>query len=158
MRKLILAAILVFPQMAPAQELPAEKVLVLACLENLDQGTTWPQCAGLMFQPCEGEEVGSEGHVACLKGEREGWGREMEGLQTQVFDSITTGGTSELVDVLGQWTGYVGQKCQEVAAQRVETGAESARLGCEITEMVGLVGEFAACLEGRSAAPYCEFK
>lgn len=141
-----------------AEPIPEDQILVMACLENIEQSTTWGQCLNLMFQPCAAEEVGSDGHAACLKSERTRWRSTMENLQEQVFDTITVSGGSELAGVMGQWTGYVGQKCQEVAATRADTGALSARLGCEITEFVGLSGEFAACLEGRSNAPYCQYK
>ncbi len=141
-----------------AESVPEDQILVLACLENIEQSTTWGQCLNLMFQPCAQQEVGSDGHANCLRSERTRWRATMENLQEQVFDVITVSGGSELAGVMGQWTGYVAQKCQEVAATRAETGPESARLGCEITEFVGLTGEFAACLEGRSNAPYCQYK
>jgi hypothetical protein len=148
-----LAAAPAFAQTTIAED----KVLVLACLENLEQGTTWPQCVELMFQPCVSREVGTEAHTACLGGVREEWSGTVKILQDEVMDAVTTGGTSELVDLLGQWTGYVVQKCQQVAVSKPD-GEESARLGCEISELAGLSGEFAACLEGRSSAGYCEFK
>lgn len=143
---------------ALAEDLPKDQIFVLACLENLEQSTTWGQCLNLMFQPCADNDVGSEAHVSCLTSERTRWRSSLENLQEQVFGAITVAGGGELADVMGQWTGYVAQKCQEVAASKVETGAQSARLGCEITEMVGLTGEFAACLEGRSTMAYCAFK
>lgn len=150
------------PMVAYGQEASGEisddQILVLACLENLEQGTTWGQCLNLIFQPCVSHEVGSDGHVTCLTTERGVWRAAMDTLQSQVFDALTPAGGSELAGVMGQWTGYMAQKCQEVAASKPESGAASARLGCEITELVGLTGEFAACLEGRSAAPYCQFK
>jgi hypothetical protein len=46
-----------------------DKVLVLACLENMEQGTTWPQCVELMFQPCVSESAGLSGEFsACREG------------------------------------------------------------------------------------------
>jgi hypothetical protein len=161
MRHLILAAgLLCMGMNGPvlAQELDKDKVLVLACLEQMDQSTTWNQCLNLMFQPCVGEEVGSDGHVACLTGERTAWGKVAERLQLDVSAAITADGNTQLAEILGSWTGVIVQNCAEVAAAKAATGSESARLGCEITEVVGLSGELAACLEGRSTAEFCTFK
>ena len=134
-----------------------DKILVLACLENMEQGTTWPQCEELMVQPCVSHEVGTDAHAACLGGVRKEWSETVTTLQDEVIEAVTSAGSSELLDLMGQWTGYVVQKCQDVAASK-PNGAESARLGCEISELAGLSGEFAACLEGRSQAGYCEFR
>lgn len=141
-----------------AQELSEDKVLVLACLGQMEQTTTWNQCLNLMFQPCVGEEVGSDGHVACLKVEREGWSKAAENLQIEVGAAITAEGNLQLAELLRQWTSVIVQNCQDVAQSRAATGSESARLGCEITEIVGLTEEFVACLDGRSLAEYCSFK
>lgn len=145
------------PVAAAETPIAQDKVLVLACLEAMEAGTTWPQCVELMFQPCVSHEVGTLAHTTCLSGVREEWSGTVQTLQDEVIEAVTTGGTSELLDLMGQWTGYVVQKCQDVAEAKT-TGAESARLGCEISELAGLSGEFAACLEGRSSAGYCELK
>lgn len=48
---------------------PQDKILVFACLENMEQGTTWPQCVELMFQPCVSESAGLSGEFsACVEG------------------------------------------------------------------------------------------
>ena len=156
-------ALWVAPMGAQAQTLLAQdKVVVLACLENMENGTenatTWNQCTTLMFQPCAEEEVGLAGHVACLKAERTGWQASLETLQAKVFEAITVQASGELSDLLEGWTKFVGQKCQEVAMQRAGTGADAAQVGCEIAEMVGLSSEYAACLEGRSTAPFCKIE
>lgn len=161
MKQIILTAgvaFLAFAQPSLAVEIDDEKVLVLACLERMEDGTTWSQCLNLMFQPCVGETVGSEGHVACLTTERVAWGKVAETLQLEVSGAITAKGNTELAEILGSWTGIIVQNCAEIAAAKSATGADSARLGCEISEVVGLSGELAACLEGRSAAEYCTFK
>ncbi|RLJ60336.1 hypothetical protein BCF46_0534 [Litoreibacter meonggei] len=152
----LIAALAATPAMAQ-DTIAQDKVLVLACLETMEAGTTWPQCVELMFQPCVSHEVGTDAHATCLGGVREEWSGTVKTLQDEVIDAVTTSGSSQLLDLLGQWTSYVVQKCQEVAASKQE-GAESARLGCEISEFAGLSGEFAACLEGRSKAGYCEFR
>ncbi len=141
---------------AAAQDGPIaqDKVLVLACLEQMEQTTTWPQCVELMFQPCVAEEVGSEAHQACLGGVRTEWATAVQSLQNEVLDAVTAQGKTEVIDLMGSWTNFVVQKCEDVAAAR-PTNSESARLGCEISELAGLSGEFAACLEGRSTAQYC---
>lgn len=143
---------------AQAEVLADDKVLVLACLEQMDVSTNWNQCLNLMFQPCVGEDVGSDAHVACLSSEREEWSKSAEILQREVSGAITGEGAVQLAEILGQWTGIIVQDCAEIARTKAETGSESARLGCEITEIVGLTGELAACLEGRSTAEYCQFK
>jgi hypothetical protein len=152
------AACLAFAQPSFALEIEDEKVLVLACLEQMDNETTWNQCLNLMFQPCVGEVVGSDGHVACLKDERIEWGKVAEKLQREVSAAVTAKGNTQLAEIMGSWTGIIVQNCADVGASRQATGSESARLGCEISEMVGLSGELAACLEGRSTAEYCAFK
>ncbi|PTX56576.1 hypothetical protein C8N43_1235 [Litoreibacter ponti] len=154
----LIAALMAAPTVAQANTTIAEdKVLVLACLENMGTTTQWPQCVELMFQPCVSHEVGTDAHAACLGEVRKGWVTTVEILQKDLTDAITLDASAEVLDIMGQWTGYVVQKCQAQAASR-ETGAESARLGCEISEMAGLSGEFAACIEGRSTAQYCEYK
>lgn len=143
---------------AAADRLDEDQILVLACLENLEDSTSWPQCSALLFQPCAQEEVGSDGHVACLQVQRDRWSASADGLRDDVSDALVPDAATELADLLAQWSGFVVKKCENVAAQRVETGADSARLGCEITELTGLSGELAACLEGRSVAEYCKFE
>ncbi|MFY0692061.1 MAG: hypothetical protein JXR14_09105 [Paracoccaceae bacterium] len=140
-----------------AEPLDEGKLQVLSCLEQLDQGVEWSQCLDLMFGPCVDHAVGSQPHLACLGEERQAWRLVLEDLQAQVFEAVTPLGASELATLLGQWTGYVVQKCEAVGLARADISAEAGQLGCEITEMVGLSGEFAACLEGRSAAPYCSY-
>ena len=153
----LIAALMTSPAMAADTTVSPDKVLVLACLENMGTSTQWSQCVELMFQPCVANEVGSDAHAACLGEERKIWADTVRILQTDLQAAITTEASSQVVDIMGQWTGYVVQKCEEQAAART-TGAESARLGCEISELAGLSGEFAACIEGRSTAQYCVYK
>jgi len=153
----LIAALMATPAMADDTAIGDDKVLVLACLENMGQTTQWPQCVELMFQACVSHEVGSEAHAACLSTEREDWANTVRSLQADLQAAITPDASAEVLDIMGQWTGYVVQKCQEQADAR-STGKESARLGCEISELAGLSGEFAACIEGRSTAQYCVYK
>ncbi|MEM9434808.1 MAG: hypothetical protein AAGA12_12870 [Pseudomonadota bacterium] len=141
-----------------AQVLSEDKVLVLTCLERMDaeeNPTSWGQCLNQIFAPCAAEQVGAEPHLQCLEEQRMSWRSVSEDLLEEVFGAITQEGSAELATLLGPWTGYVVQKCETVAKERAATSAEAGRLGCEITEIVGLSGEYVACLEGRSAAPYC---
>ncbi len=150
---------LTFTALAQAAEplIAEDKVLVLGCLEQIEQGTTWRQCVNLMFEPCAAQTPGTDGHVACLNGVRGEWSETVQTLQVEVMDAVTLTGQSQISDLMDLWSKFVVQKCNEVAIAK-PTGAESARLGCEISEFAGLADEFAACLEGRSTADYCEIK
>lgn len=134
---------------------PEAHINALACNENLDISTTWPQCLGLIFADCQTDQVGSADHITCLDATRESWTMTVDGLRGEVLETVTTEAALELGNLLGQWTGYVAQKCQSVADSKPENGQKAARFGCEITEIVGLSGELAACLEGRSTGRYC---
>ncbi|MEM7470820.1 MAG: hypothetical protein AAF340_05655 [Pseudomonadota bacterium] len=158
MRSLTLAAMLMATP-AAAQDLPIadDKVVVLACLEKMEISTTWNQCLDLMFQPCAAETPGTEGHAACLTGVRDDWSGAVQLLQNDVMEVVTTNGANQVLNLIVIWTDFVSQKCDDVAQSRAQ-GAESARLGCEVSELAGLTDEFAACLQGRSTAEYCELK
>lgn len=138
-------------------DIAEDKLLVLACLENLEGSTTWSQCVNLMFEPCAEQTPGTESHAACLGEERAEWTGTVEVLQDVVLEAVAPQSKAEVVDLMGLWTTYVAQKCNEVASSK-PAGAESARLGCEVSELAGLSAEFAACLEGRSTADYCTLK
>ena len=160
MKKLIVAAALcTFGEMGQAQSsLPQEHINVMACLENMGTNSSWNQCLGLIFAPCATDEVGSETHVACLQVQREHWTTSMQLLQTDVTDAITLKSAEDLSEILSGWINYVSQKCQ-AGEDVADTSALAAKqLGCQITEIAGLSGEYAACLEGRSTADYCVLK
>ena len=160
MKKLMIAAALcTFGGMARAQSsLPQEHINAMACLENMGASTSWNQCLGLIFAPCLEVEVGSEAHVSCLQGQREKWSTSMQFLQKDVTDAITLKSAEDLFEILSGWINYVSQKCQ-VGEDATDNSAMAAKqLGCQITELVGLSGEYAACLEGRSTADYCVLK
>ncbi len=155
-------ALLTGPALAESQEsvLTQEQTVVLACVERLDaaeQATQWPQCVNLIFAPCAQETVGSAPHLTCLTEERVSWNSAVEGLQAQVMEAVTPEGASTLTDLLDQWTDYVALKCNAVAREKAGISADAAQIGCEVAEMVGLSGEYAACLEGRSTAPFCVY-
>ncbi|WP_420862900.1 hypothetical protein [Algirhabdus cladophorae] len=156
MKRMILAAALAFAMPAHAAPgLTEHQTMVVGCLEQMENGTTWGQCVNLMFSPCAAEAVGSDGHVACLTTQRDSWRETKDGLQRALIPLLTVAGGTEMVNLMGQWTGYVGQKCAEVGRQNTTTGAEAAVLGCEISELSGITVEFAACHDQISTAPYC---
>ena len=158
MNKFIAAALVIFGTAGQADPiLPKAHVSALACLENLGTKSTWNQCLGQLFAPCLGDDVGSESHVRCLKGQREDWSVSMTFLQAEVTDAITLKAATEMSEILGGWVNYVSQKCEAVSVN-ASVSADAARLGCQITEFAGLAGEYAACLEGRSTAKFCVLK
>ena len=156
---LIAAAICTLGCAVQAQSsLPREHINAMACLENMEASTTWNQCLGLIFKPCLEDVVGSEAHVSCLQGQRKGWNGSMQLLQSDVTDAITLKSAEDLAKILSGWINYVSQKCQAGADPTGNPAVAVKQLGCQITEIVGLTGEYAACLEGRSTAEYCILK
>ena len=139
-------------------KLPQAHVNSMACLENMVQSTSWGQCLSLIFEPCASLEVASEAHVACLQSEREGWTASMRLLQVDVTKAITVKSAEDLASILSGWINYVSQKCQADGDPEGNLPLAAKQLGCQITELAGLSGEYAACLEGRSTADYCVLK
>ena len=138
-----------------AEALPDNHAAVVACLSGMDQGGTWERCMEELFSPCAEHGVASDAHLACLMSEREGWLSTVEVQQAAVTAELTTKGAMELGQVMGHWFGFVANKCNGVGAQFSGTGAEAAYVGCEISEMAGLIVELQACQGGRSTAQYC---
>ncbi|KMW56505.1 hypothetical protein AIOL_001459 [Candidatus Rhodobacter oscarellae] len=137
------------------QLLPAAKAPTVACIGTLDNGRTWGECMALLFEPCAATEVGSSPHLTCLLAERETWLSVIAGEQEAVNAVVSSKGAIELGQLMNQWFGYVGNKCAEVGAGKGQTGADTAQVGCEMSQMVSLVAELVDCREGRSQAPYC---
>jgi hypothetical protein len=138
--------------------LPKEHINAMACLENMETSTTWSQCLGLIFAPCSRNKVGSELHLSCLQGQNEDWNSSMQLLQSNLTEMITLKSVEDLTKILSGWINYVSQKCQAGLDAAGNPSAKAKQLGCQITETVGLTGEYAACLEGRSTAEYCVMK
>jgi len=156
MKRLMLAAALALPVPAlAAPQVTGHQANVVSCLEQMENGTTWGQCVNLMFSPCATLEVGSDDHVACLTTQRDTWRDTKDQLQRDLIPLLTVAGGTEMVNLMGQWSGYVGQKCADVGRQNASTGADAAILGCEISELAGITVEFAACVDQISTAPYC---
>ena len=147
--------LLALPLGAEEAGLSEEQAQVLTCLDGMGAGTEWGQCVGLMFAPCADQDVGSEGHVACLTQLHSDWRVSMDGARTGLMAELTSTGSTELAQLMGQWFGLVAQNCSDVAVAKEPGFAEAAQLGCEISEMAGVTSEFVACHEGRSTAPYC---
>ena len=82
----------------------------------------------------------------------------MQLLQSDVTDAITLKSAEDLAKSLSGWINYVSQKCQAGADPTGNPAVAVKQLGCQITEIVGLTGEYAACLEGRTTAEYCVLK
>ena len=156
---IIMAVFCLFNTSVQAQSsLPQEHINAMACLENMQATTTWSQCLGLMFAPCSGDQVGSDAHVACLQGQWKDWNGSMQLLQSDVTDAITLKSAEDLAKILSGWINYVSQKCQAGMDGIDDPLVAAKQLGCQITEISGLTGEYAACLEGRSTAEYCVMK
>ena len=141
-------------------QLPENKAKVVACLDTLDVdgGTTWDQCMGLLFEPCAEHEVGGEDHLACLLADRDTWLTGLEREQARTAAMITAQGKNDLDQIMAQWRGYVRNKCANVGANNASTGADAAQAGCEMAELASVVGELTACSDQRSILPYCVLK
>ena len=152
----LLAALgLAAPATAQQQTLTEAQAQVTSCLFAIDAETTWPQCAGLLFAPCREQEVGTEGHVACLREQQQAWQGAMMGQVSLLSEILTTDGSNELTQLMGGWINLIAQNCGEVASTKEGLAARSAELGCQISEIAGATTEFLACAEGLSSAPYC---
>ena len=131
---------------------------VLACVSGIDSETSWAECRTMMFEPCSQHQVGSEDHLGCLSAQQKGWQKTMNTTLEELDKQLTTTGSAMVVDIMGQWLGYVNVKCAGVAAAKAAISSDAAHAGCEIAETVGITSEFNTCLEGNSASPYCTFK
>ena len=151
---LLVALWLATPGLAQ-QPLTEEQAQITSCLYAIDAETTWPQCAGLLFAPCREQEVGTEGHVACLREQQRAWQGAMLGQVALLSEILTPDGSTELTQLMGGWINLTAQNCGEIAAAKQGLAARSAELGCQISEIAGATTEFRACAEGLSTAPYC---
>lgn len=141
-----------------ADEQETRQTQTVACLSQMDAGTTWEQCRGMMFEPCADQELGSAPHVACLKSEKADWKDHLDANITILNNKLSMDGAAQLTELLVSWNDYVGKKCDAVAQSRVGAGQEAALIGCEISEYAGVATEFSACLTGQSDTPYCKFQ
>lgn len=144
------------PQSAVAQGAVQDQVV--ACLSTMGAQTTWDQCRRGLFEPCAQETVGSEPHLTCLQTQKNDWRLHLDAKTDALNTRLTTEGSGQLTDLLGQWFGYVGNKCTAVAQEKADISADAALLGCEISEFAGLATEFDSCLQGNSTSPYCTLK
>jgi hypothetical protein len=149
------ALLAALPVAAEPVPLPEDRQPVLACVDAMESDADWDQCLTLIFAPCEGLDVGTPLHLECLVSERQVWIKALEHEQATLSDLLIPTASSEMAAIMGEWIGYVGQKCGDVAKEKASISAEAAQLGCEIAEAVGVTSEFAACRAGNSTAPYC---
>ena len=154
MARWTLALALLLPLPAMAQDRDA----VLACVAGMETEADWAACREMMFEGCAAHEVGSDGHLSCLTEDRTGWQDRLDAATEATGAALTPEGATELGQLLGQWYGFVGNKCAGVAAQRAAISEDAARLGCEISEVVGLLTELNSCRAGTSTSPYCILK
>ena len=91
-----LALGLAAPVAAETIDLTEDQAAVVGCIEALGEGTTWNQCLGLMFQQCAAEDVGSDGHVACLSDLHAGWSGTMESTRIRLMPKLTPTGSEQL--------------------------------------------------------------
>ena len=147
------------PGIAQDGPLTEHQGVVVDCLLAMEAGNaSWPQCVSMMFAPCAEEQVATPGHVSCLAGEHKAWQAAMLTQHSVINERLTTGGSSELTQIFGGWVNAVAQNCAQRAASKEGDAAEATKLGCEISEIAGVVTEFAACDRGMSSAPYCVFQ
>jgi len=131
--------------------------LVLDCLARIGDETTWQECRGMMFAPCQEHKIGTDTHAACLLGEKNNWENKLTDIQEELVSKLTKTGNGELAELMSSWVEFRDARCSEVSASNA-SAEKSVRLGCEITEIAGLSAEFQACLEGRSTTQYCVLK
>ena len=96
--------------------------------------------------------------MAWLQSEGGGWTAYRLLLQGDVTKASTGKSAEELGSIWGGWINDVAQKCQADGYPEGNLPLAAKQLGCQITELAGLSGEYAACLEGRSTADYCVLK
>ena len=111
-----------------------------------------------MFAPCADQDVGSEGHLACLSAERESWRFAKLAAKKDVIDRLTEDGMAELSGLMLAWPEFVQDKCNAVGDARASISREAADLGCQVSEYALLTNEMTACLAGRSTEEYCQLK
>ena len=100
----------------------ADGKAVFDCLGEVGASTTWEQCLGAMFEPCEDLSVGGDAHLACLSGEREEWLDRLQTDQADVMEILAPKGAAELEGLLSAWPTYVQSKCSSVADSRASAG------------------------------------
>ncbi len=131
---------------------------VLNCLAEVGARTDWNTCLNTMFAPCAGQEIGSEGHLTCLKTEREDWRLAKSAAEGALVDRLSKAGMQELSGLMLAWPKFVDTKCTAVAEGRADISYDAAQLGCQIAEIALMTNEFTACVEERSVEDYCQLE
>lgn len=154
--RIFLASLMLLTTPALAQPI-TNQTLVLNCLAVIGDETSWQECRGMMFAPCQEHSVGTATHQSCLLKQKTDWENEMADQQELLVEKLTLPGNSMLAELMGNWFSYRETLCNDLAEAKPEAG-NSAKLGCEVAEIAGITAEFQACLEGRSTTPYCTVK
>ena len=154
--RFLAAFFVIFTSQVSAQPVTNQD-LVLSCLAQIGEETSWQECRGMIFAPCQEHAVGTDTHSACLLKQKMDWETEMIETQEILLEKLTLSGNSMLGELMGNWFSYREAKCNEVAQARPDV-EKSAKLGCEVAEIAGITAEFEACLEGRSTTPYCTIR
>ena len=142
----------------PAMAEDAVQDQVLACVQQMDQGTSWSTCLNMMFAPCGDEKVGSETHLTCLADQQVIWQQTKAAVEGEMLESLTQAGTVELSGLMLAWPSFVKHKCKAVAEGRADISFDAAFIGCEISEVMLMTNEFVACTKGLSLEAYCDRK
>jgi len=137
-----------------AQTTVTNQTLVLNCLASVGDETSWPECRGMIFLPCEEHTAGTTVHLSCLLKQKTDWENRMADTQENLLEELTPEGNSMLAALMSQWGVFRDSRCDGVANSQ-PGGERPARLGCEIMEIAALTAEFEACLAGRSQTSYC---
>lgn len=153
---LILVACAIAAATLARADTPQENVL--SCFSEMGVSTEWNDCLNRMFAPCTGQDVGSDGHIACLTQERNDWRAAKFEAETGVLERLTEDGLTELSGLMLAWPKFVEDKCNAVGAARAQISSEAANLGCQISELALLTNEMTACLDGRSTEDYCQLR
>lgn len=156
LRHAIVAALAAVSMAAPAAAEPFHDQVV-GCLSTMQTDEDWAACRAALFAPCPTEVAGSQKHVACLREQEAGWEAYLQARHERLVERLTGDGAVALTTLVGQWRGYVGDRCAQVASQKPEVG-EAADLGCRISQISGLATELSRCENGVSGEPYCELK
>jgi len=137
-----------------AQTSVNNQTVVLDCLATVGDETSWEECRGMIFSPCEEHTAGTTVHLSCLLKQKTDWENRMADTQENLLERLTPEGNSMLAELMSQWGVFRDSRCDGIANSQ-PGGERPARLGCEIMEIAALTAEFEACIAGRSQTSYC---
>ena len=135
-----------------------QKEEVLACVSQLQSDEDWKRCNNLIQSPCGHEEYGSTGQLSCLKTLHESWSEHLESARKNAMETLAREGRESLNAFAKSWSGIVKNRCSALAEYQQEVSPGTARIQCELSEIVGFSAELAACRRSASDAPFCIMK